>query len=468
VTLLAWFAIAAGVRCGDNGERPGGVAATPVASITPTPRADAALQSFDRGHSFAYTNNAGALWYVDAATGEQRQLAARVDLGHQSEVWSPDGERIAYRDAEGRLIVHEWTSDEPARVIDSDVTDIAWSTDSRLLSYGKGAHFDDNWIADVDGPHKISLVERRIAEFSPDGRHALVYRPVAPSETAPRGGAYEILDLDNWEFEPIDAPIDGYVPPVWSPSGRYLAYWKQNVGGSAIIGPMAIYDTTTDVAQDIGEFTDDETPQWAPSKERDVFHNLEIDRDTGTVTELFPRPGAWDFSQAAFPQPGAVVGWSPDMRSVVSVEGRGFGAGPRRLVALEPETGKRVVLNENDETLSHPSAPGYFGSWSPNSRYFAFGVMHEEDGSGGMEWAVYDRESATTEPIDVPLVTFASFSPDGRYLLLTTVSDSPAPPPVYSLVVANADGSNAHNLADGVAISTGPNGHWRGWRPAGE
>jgi len=356
------------------------------------------------------------------------------------------------------------------RAVSVHGTTIAWSGDSRLISYGKGAGVDDNWVAEAVGDNKRSLGAARVVEFSPDGRYALVSRSVPPSDQAPRGAAYDILDLRDWSSTPVNAPVDGYVPPVWSPSGRYLAYWKQNVGGSAIIGPMAIYDVEARVAYDIGQFTSDEDPQWAPSTDRNVFHNIEIDRASGEIRELFPRPGAWDFTRSEFPRPGAVVGWSPDMRQVAVVEGSGFGEGPRRLVMLEPATGKRSVLDESADTLSHPSSPGYRGAWAPDSRYFAFGVIRESDARTATDWYMYDAATSSVKTIDQGALFFVSFSPDSRYLLFARgVGDSASDPPLaYPLIVANADGSNPRTVAEGIPIADPIGAAWRGWRPDGD
>lgn len=454
VLILLAVAVAVALACADDASR---------SEPSPTGSAAAfaaASGEFDRGHSFAYVNDAGALWLVDAETLEQRQVATDISFEETRAVWSPNGRYVGYRDQFGRLLVIDFAA-ESNRVIEEDVrADFAWAGDSSLLGYGKGAGLDGNWVAEPDGMRKESLSTTRVVEFSPDGRRALVAMPASASDVAPRGSEYAILNFDDWSARPLGVPVDGYWPPAWSPDSRYLAFWTENGGGTAIIGPMAIFDTRTWRSYDIGPFTDDETPQWAPSTERAIFHNVKIDGDAGTVTELFPRPGASDAANEPFPQPGAVIGWSPDERYVAIVEGNGFGAGPRSLVLLEPVTGARVVLDENDASLSHPSAPGYIGSWSGDGRYLAFGVIAE---SGGASWFVLDVASGQVQAVDVAGGYAASYSPDSAYLMLLASAGAPRP----AIVVANADGTSVRDAGEGyvAAGSASFNSSSAWWRP---
>jgi len=162
--------------------------------------------------------------------------------------WSPDGERIAFRDYSGDLNVvsrdgTHHSNLTPGEAVDN--LDPEWSPDGRLLVYKRQPTWcDEMWVIRPDG-----MGRRRLtiptgmceARFSPDGKYIayMSYGPGTPSETgawlaSPWGGAATPISPNCTAMGSCSAP--SYAPGNWLTDG-----YRVLVRG----GTLSIYDVRT-------------------------------------------------------------------------------------------------------------------------------------------------------------------------------------------------------------------------------
>ena len=474
---IAVLATVLGAACLGNEEGPPTVVPTPPSQI-------------------AYVATDGGLWLVNAdGSGKRQVVAAPVHslppTVHRYAQWSPNGTKIAYMnttrdypDFAADLWVWD-DSDGERRLIDESVGSYQWVPGSEYISYtrtGTAAVSEeqpsswldrqwDTWVVDAaqaDVKRKLLSDSEGYpwwATWSPDGKWF-----------AHNGASGTGSDADGYHRAPLflvgqdgsqrrKLTDDGVLFPRdgWSPDGRFLAYWKNEHGGSARVGDIYVMDLTAGVEIRLGEFTSDDFPQWAPTKDAPIFHNLRIDPGTDETEELFERPGA-------------IVEWSPDATKVAYVEGHPFGYGPRSLVVLDLNSKQRTTFHTSQTQIPHVLSPGYWGNWSPDGRYFAFTASDANE----LEASLYVADTTTGAARAVMAHASGSYSPAGDRLLIQreeplpqpTVMPSPTPSPtpiavpMRTIWVADPDGSHPVKIADGTAID-GPAGR-PGWRPVAQ
>jgi dipeptidyl aminopeptidase/acylaminoacyl peptidase len=165
---LTWF---------DLGGKELGTAGTPAsfdaAAISPDGRR-AILTEADENQQLS-------LWLMDFNRGVRSRFVLNRD-GANSGVWSPDGNQVAYDDAEGRIYLKPSNGSASSRALSTASGEVgeyvsSWSPDGRLLAFGSqvGA---GNWhigIQPVTPGSKPSIFlsgpgNRIGGSFSPDGR----------------------------------------------------------------------------------------------------------------------------------------------------------------------------------------------------------------------------------------------------------------------------------------------------------
>jgi len=181
-----------------------------------------------------------------------------------------------------------------------------WSR-SGAIAYLKrvAAHACDLWLVIPPAAPRSFASDVLAVFWSPNGeRIALERRAQDPSV---RGLALFIFDVASGSGEPI-ANHGEFLG--WSPDSRLVAYWRNPDGGSATNGEICVRDVSTGREFNLGIFSSDEGPQWAPDASTETFMNVRIDPATGATQELWPRTG-----NVPAVQPSAMIGWSPDLRS---------------------------------------------------------------------------------------------------------------------------------------------------------
>ncbi len=377
--------------------------------------------------------------------------------------WSPDGRFLSYVAGEGELTLLE--VDTGRLIVLDDGSDglvrsgSGWSPDGQHVAYNKISG-DERipgplFIAALDGSHwplpEVTGSGKYLA-WSPDGSRIAYGGAASPGTnvtSGPRGAALLVANVDGSNSRHLTEYAGlspAYFDP-WSPGGRLLAYWKNEHGGTALVGDICVTDLFTTSETCLREFTSDEFPQWSPDPGQYIFHNYRIDPVSGAYSEVFERPGV-------------LLSWSPDSNKVAYVEGAPFSEGPRSLVILDLANYHATRLHTTNARTGH--TPPYAGEWRPDSRYFAFTAEPDQQGAF---LNVADMTSGSVMPVLGTFGSarvFASYSPDGSRLL---IQDGTYGSP--SVWIANSDGSAASKMVDGFAIF-GQRGlePVAAWRPA--
>ncbi|MDJ0918895.1 MAG: PDZ domain-containing protein [Woeseiaceae bacterium] len=157
----------------------------PIRNITrsPTIREIGARWSPD-GQTVAYLSDATGEYEIwtrsQSGNGDARQVTKNGDIWRFTPVWSPDGEKMLFGDKKQQLIVVDMRNGELTTIDRSrrnDITDYAWSPDSRYIAYVRDNEtgFGSVWI------HSLSDGESRQVTgdmtndgnpvFDPEGRY---------------------------------------------------------------------------------------------------------------------------------------------------------------------------------------------------------------------------------------------------------------------------------------------------------
>lgn len=193
--------------------------------------------------AFIETASAGELGEVDrivvadTATGERRIVGRDRVYGTMS--WSPDGRQMVYQGAHGLKIVR--VADGNVRQVtdaanggaadDGTDHDPVWSPDGRSIAFTRypGGQL---WVVQPDGsglrqltdpPEGISDLS---ATWSSDSRRLAVQRLDAEDASS----LYVIDVTDGTATRIVGQDLDP-VEPVWSPDGRWIAFFSPPAGG---------------------------------------------------------------------------------------------------------------------------------------------------------------------------------------------------------------------------------------------
>jgi Tol biopolymer transport system component len=115
-----------------------------------------------------------------------------------------------------------------------------------------------------------------------------------------------------------------------------------------------------------------------------------------------------------------------------------------------------VTVDARSDNVPHVGAPGYFGTWSPDSRFLEFGVLAGD--SGDVHTYVFDTVTRRYVSVDSdPAYSVAQanaysgvYAPDSSTLLFLAGSD---------IWLADPDGSNPRKAVDGPFLAG--SGQWR-------
>ena len=282
-----------------------------------------------------------------------------------SQVWSPDGERIAFL-AGGAL--HIGTPGGPSRPIVEEIEGLrapAWSPDGETLAwYSTESGFQDIWLVDVDGETPPRQLTTEAAEAD-DGRFAPSWSPDG------RWIAYISNRADWWhddvwladavtgEAHQVSTSLMASSNPVWSPDGSSLVlmgtakdeYWYQDlaylyridldVSGPA---PRALREAPIEMQVYATDAVMRFDPFWSgdgervlfPYQERGAFELWSVPAAGGVATRVTNVGGAWsslhatpDGRRAVFTRDAATEGreaWVLDLE----------GGTPLRLTSFSP------------------------------------------------------------------------------------------------------------------------------------
>ncbi len=189
----------------------------------------------------AYSTKENGVWKVkiaDLASSETSNEVASSNEQIEHIAWDPDGNSVIYSSsADGAYQVFRSAIGFPNPVqlsngnLDFFVQDV--SGDGSKILYGSVNETSDIWKIDVDNNSQSAIANDVAAEFwpdvSPDGK-SIAYQSVNQADRPFRGS---IVVRPDESSAPMVVSQEGF-SPVWSPDGKWAAYFRRSDAGIAI------------------------------------------------------------------------------------------------------------------------------------------------------------------------------------------------------------------------------------------
>jgi Tol biopolymer transport system component len=358
---------------------------------------------------------------------------------------------------------------------------VAWG--SRFAALGEHDGDPTVWVtAGGQEEEKGDVTTRTLPTPGPVVSNALAYGVDGDIFLAAEDGANAVKIADGDPDDGFSGCAPGEVRSeytssgtVWSPDGRYLAYWDWRPCPAAVPdewGTVIITDAEGNV---VASFPGEGWAiSWSPDSTRvAVMDNWSVDDPEGAIVGVYGVDGT---HQAAIPvTSGSLSGdyspvWSRDGTSIllpgvqVPLDGdaptwlpadRGVVYSPDGSHVARVENGTLIVDDAAGSDATKAADPGELrnAAWSPNGDLVAF-----EAKSGTRLLVRNVATGADTLLVDVKRsenVQVIEFSPDGNRLLFTR-SDAGDATSLWSI---GADGSDLRLLVDGI--------EWADLRPHG-
>jgi len=169
-------------------------------------------------------------------TGE-RVLSVEPDIRHAQPAFSPDGKQIAFSRRSG-LYVTAVEGGEARRITDTGVHP-DWSPDGSRLAFTTepilSAEYKSTrsalWVVDVESrrTRKVFDGDANMADWAPDGKRIAFW-------SADQDGHRNVFTVAAEGGEPVAVTTGEAVDwnPRWSPDGRYLYFFSDRAGSSAL------------------------------------------------------------------------------------------------------------------------------------------------------------------------------------------------------------------------------------------
>lgn len=391
------------------------------------------------GNRVAYTNRAGNLVVRELATGQERQVTDLKSGSAVYPVWSPDGKRIVYTAWKGSYqnyqlhIVSLETGEDQTREINGYAHD--WSRDGRSILYGESGLEKPRWtlnLLPVDGGPIRQIMNEENSKrgqsprLSPDGRYVAYF-------LLNRASLF-VVSVEGGEPIRISegSAYDGY--PIWADDGQLLLFVSdRNLGRWDLWGlPMLSGQRSGEpimIKPDIGRvqlcgLSENGRLLLSHSEMRSHIYVTEID----PVTTAAVGESARLTTDSTIG--GAVGGrWSHDGRRMAYTQGP-------ILHVMAADGSDARELTTMDANLIHTLA------WAPDNEHIYFGDRRPETGAG-----IYSISASTKviKPVllDPEVLAHIDVAPDGKRLVFLKGLQSQAN---FHLYVADIDGKNMRQL----------------------
>jgi Tol biopolymer transport system component len=428
------------------------------------------------GNSIAFINDVNGVpqvWTKNLREGETKQITIGTERAARPR-WSPDGNQIAYERRTGgttSIWLVKPEGGEPKKLIEGG-RNANWSWDGKRVVFERGydigtANADGSDQRRVEGvPNTDLLLADRTPAFSPDGKLIVFFEkdkgPIGDFWVIPTsGGRARQLTFDN--------TYGG--TPVFTPDGKYIVISSLRAGSRTLWKVPVNGGQPEPVLVSAGEDTE-------PEISRDGQHLIY----TNTRNQLFltitdPVSGeskTLKESRIDMVDPS----FSPDGSKVAFFEVAGDGEIQIFTVNTDG-TGLTQVTHGKTERNIHPqwSADGsaiYFYQIRPKLSFRKIKIGDEQSTEvvEGWEWgtengarvnpegtrAVYSqldkgravatmmRDLTTGSESAFPLIRHPRWSPDGRFVIGTSV---PSDSSNLEVVLCSSDGGECRNLITG-------------------
>jgi Tol biopolymer transport system component/serine/threonine protein kinase len=331
-----------------------------------------------------------ALWIVDVASGQQRQLA-NVDAVLPS--WSPNGHRIAYttRGAiAGSTRLDIWTVDRSGGPPVAVTTDGAsnwnpvWAPDGKSLYFVSGRGGPINlWRVAIDeasgmpagAPEAVTTPSPFVAHLtiSSDGSR-IAYSSILRSRNIQKLAIDPATGTPTGEPRWITTGSRLWANPDPSPDGKWVAFY------SSVQPEGDLYVARTDgtALRQLTSGADplDRMPRWSPDGQWIAFHSIR-----GKDQHLWKiRPDGSDRQQLSPLADAIYPAWSPTGSRIAVLMGAGIGHPENNVYILDPS---RPWHEQTPEIIPPPAdSPNEFvvNAWSPDGTRLAGQVGLEAHG----------------------------------------------------------------------------------------
>ena len=272
-------------------------------------------------------SNASALWVIDVASGDRRQITAG-DAVQPS--WSPHGHRIAY-----------WAADASGQ--------------------------RDLWTMPAQGGAPVAVTNDRFVDWSPiwspDGRYLFFSSDRGGSMNLWRVPVDEATGLAKGDPEPVTTPSSNSALITMSADGKRLAYVEQSSTQNLMrvaFPPGSRPDPPTPVTQGSRFFAEPQVSsdgQWLATYSLDNSNNLYVVRTDGTEFRQITDDGFKNIAPR----------WSPDGSQIAFYSNR---SGPFQVWLIHPDGSslRQVTYGTATETY-------YYPLWSPDGRHLVYSSL---------------------------------------------------------------------------------------------
>lgn len=336
----------------------------------------------------AHTSADHSRIFIEDLHDGARTVLAKSVMPLEGFQWSPDGGRIVYQlhqpeddaqvveiaDAAGSTV---WTSEGPRDMAPT------WRPDGGALAFVRSNAVPGE-LPDPDRVQRVRVVasdgtrERPVTDppaganddvpvWSPSGRRLAFQRTTQRGDDPGMATtAVHTAAVDGGSSTPVTEPFDELHLLSWSPDGQRLAF----------VADGALQLVTPDGSDPRRITSEDSAPGhvvWAPDGQRIAF--LGVERAYVATASGDDQP------RAVTPPPQAdltEIAWSPDGRQLAVAAAGGVGEQGSGLYRVEVQGGDAIMLADPRDDVTRPA-------WSPDGQLLAFEATEQAGGLLGLD-----------------------------------------------------------------------------------